>query len=164
MRTIAIVLSRYTDPLSRLVGMINNCGFTHVSLSLDGSTDMLYSFNLKGFARESADKFRRHGVTLVKCYHLHISDRAHERLTQRIAQFEAHRQEYSYALLGVICCFLRIPYRAQKRYFCSQFVAECLREAHAVALRRPPALCLPGHLIREISRSLQLHHVQFTAL
>lgn len=124
----------------------------------------MYSFNFKGFVRESAAKFRRHGVTQMKCYQLHISDRAHQRLTQRIAQFEEHRQDYRYSLLGVICCFFRIPYRGRKQYFCSQFVAESLVETHAVLLRRPPALCLPGHIMREISRSLQLHRVQFTPL
>lgn len=164
MKTIAIVLTRYTDPLSRFVYWINGGGFTHVSLSLDADMGTMYSFNFKGFAQENAQRFKRHGVTQTKSYQLCISDRAHQRLKQRIASFEAHRSDYRYSLLGVICCFFHIPYQAKNRYFCSQFVAESLLSAKAVHLRKHPALYLPNQLMRELGRSLQLHRVQYNLL
>lgn len=164
MKTIAVVLTRYRDPLSRLVYFLNGGGYTHVSLSLDASMENMYSFNFKGFARENAVKFKRHGVNISKSYQLRISDRAHERLTQRIQAFEANRQKYRYSLLGVLCCYFHIPYRVEGRYFCSQFVAESLASAKAVYLRRKPMLYLPNQLMRELSRSLQLDKVQYNLL
>lgn len=164
MRTIAIVLTRYTDPLSRLVYLINGGGFTHVSLALDERMDTMYSFNFKGFAVESAARFRRHGVKEIKSYQLRISDRAWERLSQLVAGFEQASGSYRYSLFGVFCCFFRIPYRTPGRYFCSQFVAEALLSAKAVLLRRSPALYLPNQLMCELNRSLQLHRVQYIPL
>lgn len=164
MKTIAIVLSKFTDPVSRLVSLLNGCNFTHVSLSLDAGMDAMYSFTFKGFTRESAAKFKRHGVEQVKCYQLRISDGAYQQLQQRIARFETHREDYRYSLLGVICCFLHIPYHAEKKYFCSQFVAESLQAARAVYLRKRPARYLPGNLMRELNASLQLARVQYHPL
>lgn len=164
MKTIAIVLTRYADPLSQLVYLLNGGGFTHVSLALDEEMQTMYSFNFKGFATESAERFRRHGIRQTKSYQLRISDRAHQRLTQYVAGFEQHRSDYRYSLLGVLCCYFHIPYRTERRYFCSQFVAEALLAARAVSLRKNPVLYLPNQLMREMSRSLQLHRVQYTTL
>lgn len=164
MKTIAVVLTRYKDPLSQLVYFLNGGGYTHVSLSLDEDMATMYSFNFKGFARETAAKFRRHGVHTAKSYLLQVSDRAYAQLEERIRQFEAHRQQYRYSLLGVFCCYFHIPYKAEGRYFCSQFVAESLASARAVPLRRKPALYLPNQLMRELSRSLQLRRVQYNVL
>ena len=51
MKTIAIVLTRYRDPLSQVVYFLNGGCFTHVSLSLDEDMATMYSFNFKGFAQ-----------------------------------------------------------------------------------------------------------------
>lgn len=164
MKTIAVVLTRYKDPLSQLVYFLHGGGYTHVSLSLDEDMATMYSFNFKGFVKETAAKFRRQGVSIAKSYQLLVSDQAYARLKQRIGQFEAHRQQYSYSLLGVFCCYFHIPYKAKGRYFCSQFVAESLTSAGAVPLRRKPALYLPNQLMLELSRSLQLRRVQYNVL
>lgn len=164
MKTIAVVLTRYKDPLSQLVYFLNGGGYTHVSLSLDEDMATMYSFNFKGFVRETAAKFKRHGIHTAKSYQLRVSDRAYAQLKQRIGQFEAHRQQYRYSLFGVFCCYFHIPYKAEGRYFCSQFVAESLSSARAVPLRRKPALYLPNQLMRELGRSLQLQRVQYNIL
>lgn len=164
MKTITVVLTRYGDPLSRLVYFLNGGGFTHVSLSLDADMKKMYSFNFKGFAEENASKFKRHGVHIAKSYQLFVSDGAYERLAEQIGQFEDQREKYSYSLLGVFCCYFHIPYKVQGRYFCSQFVAEMLTAARAVYLQRKPMLYLPNQLMRELGRSLQLQRVQYNVL
>lgn len=164
MKTIAIVLTRYRDPLSQVVYFLNGGGFTHVSLSLDEDMATMYSFNFKGFAMENAAKFKRHGVHTTKSYQLRVSDKAYDRLAACIREFQENRQAYRYSLLGVLCCYFHIPYQAEGRYFCSQFVAQALRDAQAVRLRRDPALYLPNRLMRELSRSLQLDRVQYNLL
>lgn len=164
MKTIAIVLTRYRDPLSQVVYFLNGGGFTHVSLSLDEDMATMYSFNFKGFAVENAAKFRRHGVYTSKSYQLRVSDRAYDRLAACIRAFQADRQAYRYSLLGVLCCYFHIPYRAEGRYFCSQFVAQALQDARAVRLRHTPALYLPNRLMRELAGSRQLLRVQYHQL
>lgn len=62
----------------------------------------------------------------------------------------AHRAEYHYTRLGVLFCILRLPFRWKGHYFCSQFVAELLRDSGAVPLRRAPCRYLPDQFAAEL--------------
>ena len=53
--TISVLMTRYSDLLSRLVYYLTGRGYTHVSISL-GCGAPYYSFNFKGFYRETLEK------------------------------------------------------------------------------------------------------------
>lgn len=161
MKTIRIVLTKYSDLLSNFIYVCSGGGYTHASLVLDTQSDIMYSFNYKGFCIETLEKHRRRGVKKSLCYDLLISDAAYGLLQRRIHHFEAQRAQYSYTRFGAIMCFLRIPFQWKNHYFCSQFIAETLIDADAVRLRMQPSLYLPNHLWHELAHCLQLKRIQY---
>lgn len=160
MKTIAIVLTKYPDTFSNLLYLMNGGGYTHVSLSLDDAAETMYSFNFKGFCIESVEKHRRHGVAKSLCYCLQVSDAVYEKLSEYVQEFIDNREDYRYTRMGVILCFLRIPFKWKDHYFCSQFVAEALSRTGAIKLRMRPSLYLPNHLSRELASSWQVQQIQ----
>ena len=161
MKTISIIMTKYSDLLSNLIYIMSGGGYTHVSLSLRNAEDSMYSFNYKGFCIETLEKHRHRGVTKSMSYQLEISDLAYRELTQHVQYFIDHREEFSYTRLGAILCFFRIPFKWQKHYFCSQFVAEALAHAGAIRLKMSPSLYLPNHLKNELALSKQLQNIQY---
>lgn len=160
MKSITIVLTKYTDLLSDFLYLMSGGGYTHVSLSLDDAAETMYSFNFKGFCIENLEKHRRRGVTKSLCYRLQVSDAAYEKLSEYVQGFIDNREDYRYTKMGVILCFLRIPIKWKDHYFCSQFVAEALSRTGAIKLRMRPSLYLPNHLSRELANSWQVQQIQ----
>ena len=155
MRTVTILLTKYSDWISTLVYYICGGGYTHASLSLDGGSTY-YSFNYRGFCIETPDKHRNRGVKKSLCYQVTVSDSAYQKMKGRIKTFISQRHEFSYTRLGVFFCILGIPFRWKRHYFCSQFVAEVLHDAGAIPLLKAPALYTPNDSECELERSIQL--------
>ena len=160
MRTVTILLTKYSDWISDLVYHIGGHGYTHASLSLDEDTTTYYSFNYKGFCMETVEKHRRRGVRNSLSYQLEVSEQAYEKIKVAIAEFQHSASRMRYTRLGVLLCIMRIPFRWKEHYFCSQFVAELLAESGAVNLAWKPALYLPNHFCREFSGSSQVRKIQ----
>lgn len=164
MRMITVVLTKYSDTMSTVLYYLTGSGYTHASIALDEDSDKMYSFNFKGFCEETIDKHRRRGVKKSLIFHLQVTDAAHKRLRSLIRHFMDHRSEYSYTRLGVVMSFLRIPFERKGCYFCSQFVAQMLKEAGAVRLAKAPSLYLPNHFCRELSRCAQLRRIEYNPI
>lgn len=147
MREVSILLTKYSDWVSNLVYVLCGRGYTHASISLEENEDTYYSFNYLGFAVETLNKHRKRGVTKSKCLRVKISDQSYESIRQQIHDIELERGSYHYTRLGVLCCILHIPYHINRRYFCSQFVAELLENSGAMQLSRPSNYFLPNHFL-----------------
>ncbi|MDO4272135.1 MAG: hypothetical protein Q4D16_00575 [Eubacteriales bacterium] len=158
MKTVTVLLTKYSDWISTLVYYICGKGYTHASLSIDGG-NTYYSFNYKGFCRETLDKHRKRGVKRSLSYQLKVSDQAFAEMEGIITSFQADREKFHYTRLGVLFCVLGIPFQRKWCYFCSQFVAEVLTKAGAVSLERPAALYLPNDFQRELQDSDQLESI-----
>ena len=156
MKTITVLLTKYSDWISTLVYYIGGHGYTHASLALGEDENTYYSFNYRGFCVETIEKHRRRGVKNSLRYQLSVSDRTYEEIKVRIEQFKSHRDEFQYTRIGVLFCALRIPFKWKKHYFCSQFVAEILAASGAVKLKNKPQLYLPNHFFRELPENNQL--------
>ncbi len=161
MRTITVLLTKYSDWISTLVYHIGGHGYTHASLSLDEDENTYYSFNYRGFCVETLEKHRHRGVKKSLSYQLSVSDETYEEMKKNIEQFKSHRTEYQYTRIGVAFCVLRIPFKWKKHYFCSQFVAEMLAASGAVKLKNKPQLYLPNHFTRELRESSQLLSIHY---
>lgn len=161
MKKITILLTKYSDWISTVVYHIAGHGYTHASLSLEEDSDIYYSFNYRGFCIETVEKHRHRGVKKSLSYQLEVSDQAYENMKTALAKFQRNRDSLSYTRLGVLFCILRIPFRWNRHYFCSQFVAELLLRSGALNLRWPPTLYLPNHFCRELSTSGQLLKIQY---
>jgi len=160
MKTINIVLTKYSDPLSTLIYFLTGFGYTHASIGFSADEERLYSFNFKGFCTETKERYRRRGVTKSVCYQLVVSDSVYTKLYDLIEQFLANRTQFFYTKLGTLLCLLRIPFKRKNHYFCSQFVAEMLEESGAFRLKRRPSLYLPNHFCCELAGSTQVQAIQ----
>lgn len=58
MKTITILLTGYSDWFGRFIRVISRSGYSHASLSIDGTEEVFYSFNGKGVAVEEPKKRR----------------------------------------------------------------------------------------------------------
>ena len=114
MKTVTILLTKYSDVVSTLVYYLCGRGYTHASLSLDGG-EIYYSFNYHGFCKETLDRHRHRGVKKSLAYQLHVSDSAYEGITRSLAVFKAHRAEFGYTRLGSQEAILNAVLRAAKQ-------------------------------------------------
>ena len=56
MKTITILLTGYSDWFGRFIRVISRSGYSHASLSIDGTEEVFYSFNGKGVVVEEPKK------------------------------------------------------------------------------------------------------------
>lgn len=156
MRTITVLLTKYSDWISNLVYHIGGRGYTHASLALGEDENTYYSFNYHGFCVETLEKHRHRGVEKSLSYQLRISDEAYDNIKECIEQMKIHRSEFQYTRIGVLFCILRIPFKWNHHYFCSQFVAEIMMDSGAVKLKKKPQLYLPNDLGFELEQNKYL--------
>lgn len=164
MKTIKIVLTKYSDLLSNFLYVTSGFGYTHASIGFGTDEGEFYSFGYRGFCTDTIEKYKRRGVTKSICYQLQVPDSVYRKLHALIEQFHAHRTEFCYTKMGVFFCMLRIPFKREKHYFCSQFVAEMLEKSGAFQLRKTPSLYLPNHFCRELERSSQVQAIQYNVV
>ena len=148
MKTVTVLLTRYSDFFGRFISAISKYGYSHASISIDEDEEIFYSFNMKGFVIEKPKKrrpkTRRNGSV---CIRMQVPENTYAAIEEEIAQFLIKREQYTYSHLGVLLCLMHIPYKFKNSYFCSQFVVEVLSRAGAVELKKKESLYLPGQLI-----------------
>lgn len=150
MKNLYILLTKTTHWTSEMVYFLCNGGYTHASLALEEDPDLYYTFNFRGFATETIEKHRRKGVNHSRRYTIRVSEESYTEIREMLASVEANRDNYAYTKLGLICCFLHIPFRWKRHYFCSQFVAELLARSGSLPLGK--SALLPNHLMEAIER------------
>ena len=152
MKKVTILLTEYSDALSRFIYYISGRGYTHISLGLEEDEDRFYSFNYKGFCIETIEKHRRRGVHRSVCYEIAVEDKIYEVIKSNIQAFEQNRDIYHYTKLGVFFAVLHLPFKRKNHYFCSRFVAEQLLLSGAMKLKKSASLYLPNQLTSELER------------
>lgn len=148
MKTITILLTRYSDLFGRFICGISRHGYSHASISIDEKEEIFYSFNKKGFVIEKPKKrtprARKPGSV---CIRMQVPKSTYALIEEEINQFLEKKEQYTYSSFGVVLCLLQIPHKFKDQYFCSQFVAEILARTGAIKLNKKESLYLPGQLI-----------------
>lgn len=159
-KVVRILFTRYYDLLAIFLYIISGKGFTHAAISLEENSEYYYSFNGKGFRREYP---HRHPISKrTRAIKLEVPAECFDKIKTRIQEMEAKREEFSYSKMGVLCCLLKIPYKADnKKYFCSQFVAEMLHMSGAVNLKKKPGLYTPHQLFKELKKHHCLWEIEY---
>lgn len=150
MKTISILLTKYSDAISNIIFLLDRSGYTHASIALEEDENCFYSFNYRGFAIESIEKHKRRGVKKSLCFILQITENSYSQLKYKLENFKDNYLIYKYTRLGAVFAFLRIPFYWENHYFCSQFVAQLLTDSGAMPLRKEPHLYLPSHFLKDI--------------
>lgn len=151
MKTVTVLLTRYSDLFGKIICAISKHGYSHASLSIDGEEEIFYSFNVKGFVIEKPKKCRpkkrEYGSV---CIRMQVPEVTYAAIEEELSRFLKKRKVYKYSCLGVALCLLHIPCKFKDSYFCSQFVSEVLSRAGAVELKMKESLYLPGQLMDEM--------------
>ena len=161
-----VLLIRTNTIFSRIIHVLTGSRFTHASVGLDVGCEQLYSFARKGtymplpagFVNEQLDS----GL-IAKCYDcpcamykVEITQSAFEELKNRVETMLRDPKKFKYSCIGPILCFFHRPYEHGRNYFCSQFVADVLRETGAVQLHKSPSLYHPNDFTK--MEELQLEY------
>ncbi|MGN1084338.1 MAG: hypothetical protein ACI4QX_05010 [Lachnospiraceae bacterium] len=152
-RDIYILLVRTQSLFSRVIHTATREEYTHVSVGMLSDCTELYSFarrytNLPlpaGFVKESIDSGLMAKSKTAPCalYRLTVPVSSYHALRRRFKKMLRKRKHFHYSIIGTFLCFFGIAYKRENRYFCSQFVAEVLKEAGAVRLTKSPELFHP---------------------
>ena len=153
MKEITILLTKHDDLVSTIIFPFCGFKYTHSAIALEDNPDHFYSFNKRGFVTETIEKHRSRGVKHSRCYKIKISKEKYNKLNECIEEFKANKEHYSYNTWGVVFCILNIPVpKREKKYFCSQFVAEILHKSKAVKMPRRANLTKPNHFIQFLEK------------
>lgn len=151
MKSVTVLLTKYSDIISCIVYHIGGKGYTHASLGLNDG--YFYSFNYRGFCIETLEKHRKRGIEKCLVYELQVSEDNYQKIKERLTQVEAEKEKYKYTRTGLLMAILNIPFKWKYHYFCSQFVAELLKECGGIPLKKKSNRYLPNHFEQELKSS-----------
>lgn len=139
--------------LSRTIDFYTHTSLNHVSISLDRSLNVVYSFGRKrpnnpfigGFIKENLNLpfFNRSTCAI---YQLKITEQEYEQLNEKILLMESQKHLYRYNFLGLFGVMINKEFQRHNAYFCSQFVASILQECGIYHGSKPPGLIRPQDL------------------
>lgn len=145
-RKIYILLTRLPDQASKWIGFMSHSYYSHASIGLEENQDTFYSFVHSGFRVEKLSWYRSHGKNFpCQVYELDVTEKTYDRIKSLIMFFVTRREQFQYNAMGAVMCCLHMPYKKRRNYyFCSQFVAEVLKEAKALRVRKQTNRMRPG--------------------
>lgn len=98
MKTVTILLTRYSGWFGRLICGISRNKYSHASISIDGEEEIFYSFNYKGFIIEKPKKripkTRRAGSI---CIRMQVPESVFCLIEEELNQFLEKKEEYIYS-------------------------------------------------------------------
>ena len=154
MKYIYIFLTRTQSVVSKIVSFLSSETYTHAAIAFDEDLEQLYSSARKdGFKMFPAGPCQEHldrgfytlvGKTPCAIYRLEVSDEAYFSAKQRIEWFMQHQDEFKFNALGIVACKFGIPWERENKYFCSEFVAEILRQSKSAKLPKRNCLMRPS--------------------
>lgn len=145
-RKLYILLTRFPGKAAIAIHAMTGCYYTHASIGLEEDMNTFYSVVGKGLIVEKITRYVRPDRDPFPCqlYELEVSEKTYCTVKEMLERCVKHRSSFQYSKLGVVLCLLRIPFKRQHHYFCSQFVAEILMKAQAVRLKKNSTLYHPG--------------------
>ena len=154
MKKIYILLTRTGTVPARIIHFFKGGDFTHTSISLTPSTDLLYSYARRnmnnpfkaGLITENihTEIFALFPDCHCALYALSVSDEAYEKMQSEIHLYFENYKKAKYNFLGLIPLALGWKIRRKYKLTCSQFVALILQSANEIELPKDPYLMLPN--------------------
>ncbi|GKU76336.1 hypothetical protein [Paenibacillus sp. L3-i20] len=160
-RYIYVLLSDTGTLFSKLIKGFTAAPYNHASLVLDADLNEIYSFGRRkahnplnaGFVREDVYEGTYRHFPNTRCALLRYEVTREERraIQAAIGRFDCDKERYSYNLVGLIGILLNRDLKIENSYFCSQFVAEALREGGIELWDRSSALVTPNDFLQNDS-------------
>ncbi|GKW45625.1 hypothetical protein [Planococcus sp. NCCP-2050] len=147
--------------LSKLIKTYTRHPYSHVSLAFSSDLAEVYSFGRKnaenafngGFVKEEMGNhlFQRAQCAVFKCS---VDAEGFGAMKNFVSAMEQDRDRYKYNLTGLFGVVVKRGLGCENSFFCSQFVAEVLREGGIRISAKPPRLTMPRDIF--CSQSLEL--------
>lgn len=154
MRKIYILLTKSDTWVSRLIKLVTNDTYTHISISFEPDLQPMYSFSRKfvhfplpaGLRIEPLDKgfYKKYNHIPCALYELNVTDRVYYAAKSEVERMMKNAAHCPYNLIGLLLCRMRIPFHRENQYFCSEFVSEVLTRSHALTMPKAPSLMRPN--------------------
>ncbi|MGG1876087.1 hypothetical protein ABDI30_00565 [Paenibacillus cisolokensis] len=138
-RNIYVLLTDTGTMFTRLIKRVTAAPYNHASIALDEKLSEVYSFGRKcpgnpwigGFVEENVYEgtFRNFPSTRCALLRLELSQLQYDEVNRVIRHYKEEEDDYRYNLIGLFGLLMRLDITRDKSYFCSQFVAETLRQS-----------------------------------
>ena len=139
MKKIYIIQMHTKTMPSRIVKLFTRYKYSHVAISFNKNCDYIYSFGRRslrsflygGFTMQdkNGEFFKKYNKTKCRVYEVSVTNEQYNELIKIIKYMKKNKYDYGYDYLGIVLRFLKIPVTFKKKYVCSYFVAELLKEA-----------------------------------
>lgn len=153
MKDVYILLTDTGSVLTRLIKVVTENPYNHVSISFDENLETLYSFGrrhpnnpfLGGFVEESISSgtFKKFKDTTCMLLKFKVDDQEYDLLNQQIAFFVENMDKYHYNFIGLIGAYFNKRVPRKHAYFCSEFVADVLYKSNLNIWDVPPHMVRP---------------------
>ena len=146
-----IMVSKTDTLLGMMIQKMLGVAYNHCSISLDDSLEAIYSVGRKecwnmfdaGFVVESKNSgfFGAHNQSDIVLLRIPVSHQEKQQLHRTITDYQ--KTTWKYNLLGLLYCYRGIQKDRENRLFCSQFVAQVLKQSGIDVLDKPASLVRP---------------------
>lgn len=164
-KKIYVLMTQYPGYDAKFLSWYSRFPYTHTSVGFEEDMDTFYTFVSKGFLVESITRYEKPGRPSFPCalYEIKVSEKVYNKLKEIVLTYKDNKADFKYSTLGLVLCFLKIPYKREKHYFCSQFVAEVLHNCEAVKLKKKSTLYFPKDIskLSELELVFQGTHLSF---
>ncbi|WP_438348744.1 hypothetical protein ACP8HI_24655 [Paenibacillus sp. FA6] len=155
--SIYVLLTDTGTLFGSLIKRFTAAPYNHASLALDVELNEVFSFARKqpnnpwiaGFVEEDVYEgtFSRFPNTRCALLRLQVSKQQYTDAIRIVRSFQDEQQAYRYNLVGLLGVLMDLDLNAKNAYFCSQFVAETLRNTGLSLWERPSALVTPNDFL-----------------
>ncbi len=164
-KKIYVLLTRYPGNDAKFLSWYTRFPYTHASVGLEEDMDTFYTFVSKGFLVESITRYEKPGRPSFPCalYEIKVSEKTYNRVKETVLSYKENKANLKYSTLGLVMCFLGIPFKRKNHYFCTQFVAEVLHKCEAVKLKKKSTLYFANDIskLKELKLVFQGTHLSF---
>lgn len=163
-KKIYVVLSQTGTVFSKVLKFFTRADFNHASISLSSSLDKMYSFGrlnpynpfIGGFVEEGINKgtFKRFVNTKAMVLEFKVDRTKYNAIKYFIEYFVKHKTEFHYNYLGIVFACFKKHHTSSKRFYCSEFVKECLRVFDIENAKELPNIIKPIDFLKLNNKSI----------
>lgn len=145
-----IIFTDTKTSLSKMIKAYTRHPYSHVSVAFGPELTEVYSFGRKnadnalngGFVKEDMHNhlFQRAQCAVFKCT---VDASAYKAMKDYVLAMERQHEKYKYNLSGLVGVVLKKGFGRENSFFCSQFVAEVLRQGGMEVSGKTPSLIMP---------------------
>ncbi len=148
---IYILLTRYTDTLSKAVSGFSRGYYSHASIGFEPSFDTFFSFTMKGFRIETPARICKRKKKEIPCtlYSLPVPEGIYRFMYDHVDNYRVNSGKWKFNLIGLACGMIHLPFfRREHHRFCSQFVAEVLELDTTIRFKKRSSIMLPKDFLK----------------